>query len=128
LRERPILVDGSGNYLCCSPHNLLWAIRPSFEAAARDADGSIWHRYEAHRRRTVERRAVRALEDGLRADWSRSGVHYEVTEDGQVKRPEIDGVVRLDVAAFLIESKASTMRPAARRARCAPGLANARGW
>jgi hypothetical protein len=115
LRERPIIDDGDGNYLCCSPHNLLWAIRPSFEVAARDAGGSMWRRYEAHRRRTVEQRAVRALKDALRADWSRSGVHYEVTEDGQVKRPELDGVVRLDGAAFIIESKASAMRPSARR-------------
>jgi len=115
LRERPILADGDGNYLCCSPHNLLWAIRPAFEAAARDAGGSIWRRYEAHRRRTVEGRAVAALAGALRADWARSGVHYETTEDGQVKRPELDGVVRLDVAAFIIEAKASAMRPAARR-------------
>jgi hypothetical protein len=115
LRERPILADGEGNYLCCSPHNLLWAIRPSFEAAARHAGGSTWRRYEAHRRRTVEQRAVGALAAALRADWSRSGVHYETTEDGQEKRPELDGVVRLDVAAFIIESKASAMRPAARR-------------
>lgn len=115
LRERPIIDDGDGNYLCCSPHNLLWAIRPSFEAAARDAGGSMWGRYEAHRRRTVEQRAVRALKDALRADWSRSGVHYQVTEDGQVKRPELDGVVRLDGAAFITESKASAMRPSARR-------------
>ena len=115
LRELPILADAEGNYLCCSPHNLLWAIRPAFEAAARDAGGAIWRRYEGHRRRTLEQRAVGALAAALRADWSRSGVHYETTEDGQLKRPELDGVVRLDVAAFIIESKASAMRPAARR-------------
>jgi hypothetical protein len=115
LRERPILADGDGNFLCCSPHNLRWAIRPAFEAAARDAGGSVWRRYEAHRRRMVEQRAVGALAAALRADWSQSGVHYETTEDGQAKRPELDGVVRLDVAAFIIESKASAMRPAARR-------------
>jgi hypothetical protein len=115
LRERPILADGDGNYLCCSPHNLLWAIRPAFESAARDAGGAIWRRYEGHRRRTLERRAVAALDRALRADWSKNSAHYETAEGGQLKRPELDGIVRLDVAVFMIESKASAMRPAARR-------------
>lgn len=115
LRERPILDDGDGNYLCGSPHNLLWAIRSAFESAARDAGEGIWRRYEAHRRRTVERRAVAALENAVQADWSRSGAHYEADDDGTTKRFELDGIVRADAAAFVIESKASAMRPAARR-------------
>jgi hypothetical protein len=115
LRDRPVLADGQGNYLCSSPHNLLWAIRPAFESAARDAAGATWKRYESQRRRIVEERAVGALSNALCADWSVSGVHFETEEDGQTKRPEIDGLVRLDTALFIVESKASAMRPAARR-------------
>jgi len=114
LRHRPIISDGDGNHLCCSPHHLLWAIRPAFEAAAKDAGPETWDRYEAHRRQTVERRAVAALSQALRPDWAEVGVYYDI-DGGSPDRAELDGIVRADVAAFIVEAKASSMRPSARR-------------
>jgi hypothetical protein len=115
FRDRPLLDDGTGNYICISPPNLHWALRAGFENALKDAGDAPFARYERHRSSVAERRAVEALAGSLRADWAHSGLHYEITEDGQLKRPELDGLVRHDSALFIVEVKAAGMRPSARR-------------
>lgn len=115
FRDRPLLHDGAGNYICISPPNLHWALRGGFESALKNAGAAPFKRYERHRSSVAEGRAVDALAAALRADWAHSGLFYEITEDGQVKRPELDGLVRHDSALFIVEVKAAGMRPSARR-------------
>jgi hypothetical protein len=115
LRDRPILADGNGNHICVSPHNVLWGLRQQLEAALKE-NPKNFNAYERHRARLIEERAVGALANALQADWSYTGLYYEVSEDGQKKRIELDGIVRLDSVVYLVEVKASSMRPAARRA------------
>jgi hypothetical protein len=115
VRDRPIVHDGHGHYLCVSLPSLHWALRPRVERALKEHDEKGFRRYERHRSKTVERRAVAALTRALHPDWAHHGLSYETQEDGVTKRPELDGLIRGDSALLIIESKASSMRPAARR-------------
>jgi hypothetical protein len=124
LRDRPLVRDDSGNYLCFSQHNLHWGIRRRVESALKGAGVKTFARYERHRRRVVEERALAALTSALRPDWSESNLRYRVTEDGKDKWPEIDGLLRLDSILMVVEAKGSSMRPSARRG--AP--ASLRSW
>lgn len=62
-------------------------------------------RYKLHRSKVVERRAVAALAKALTPDWKHEGLSYEVEEDGIAKKPELDGLVRIDSALLIMESK-----------------------
>jgi hypothetical protein len=115
LRDNPILVDAGGKHICVSVHNVLWGLRPKLEDALK-RDQKSFRTYEKHRANVIEQRAVSALATALKADWSHSGLYYEITEDGETKRPELDGIIRLDDVLFIIEVKAGSMRPSARRA------------
>jgi hypothetical protein len=115
FRDRPLIKDADDRYLCVSPHNLHWGLRPRFEQNLKEAGQASFKRYERHRSRTIESRAVAALTNALRADWSHEGLEYQVSENGAVKRPELDGLVALDSALVIIEAKASSMRASARR-------------
>lgn len=115
IRHRPLIKDADGRYLCVSPHNLHWGLRPTLEQKLKQAGQGPFKRYDRHRSRTIEHRAVAALAKALRADWAHEGLEYEVFEDGEPKRPELDGLVRLDSALVIVEAKASSMRASARR-------------
>lgn len=115
IRNRPILRDSEGHFLCFSQHNLHWGIRPGLEEALKNAGDKVWSRYERHRRQVVEQRALSALTKALRADWSHGEIHYETVEDDQKRRPEVDGLACLDSIVVVVEAKGSSMRPSARR-------------
>jgi hypothetical protein len=115
IRERPIVADGAGSFLCVSLPSLLWALRPRIERTLNAHDSKAFARYERHRSKMVEHRAVSAVKKALKPDWAYEALSYEVEEDGVIKRPEVDGLVRADTALLIIESKASSMRPSARR-------------
>lgn len=115
VRNRPLVRDGAGHYLCVSLPSLLFALRGGIEGALKDHDLKAFARYERHRSRVVEQRAVAALVKALRPDWAHGGLFYEVEEDGIAKRPEVDGLVRADSALVIVESKAASMRPSAKR-------------
>lgn len=119
LRATPLLGDGEGRYVCISQHNLHWGIRPALEAAIKQVDQKTrrgaWKRYEHHRRRCVEQRAVDALTGSLSPDWSHATVEYETEVDGATVRVEVDGILRLDSALVIVEAKGASMRPSARR-------------
>lgn len=115
LRDNPILVDAASKHICASPHNVLWGLRPKLEEALK-RQAKSFKIYEKHRASVIERRAVGALATALRADWAHAGLYYNVTENGQTKRAELDGIVRLDDVVYIVEVKAASMRPSARRA------------
>ncbi len=113
VRARPLACDGQGRYLCVSAPSLIWALRPCIEKALKDHDERAFKRFERHRRAMVERRANVALTSALRPDWAHGEVRYD--GDGSDQHGEIDGLVRMDTAVLIIEAKASSMRPSARR-------------
>jgi hypothetical protein len=115
LREQPVLTDGDGHHFCVSPHNVFWGIRPHLEAALKQKPKNF-ERYERRRATLIEDRAVKALSTALHAEWWYTDLHYELTENGETKTVELDGIVRLDSVVFVVEVKASSMRPSARRA------------
>jgi len=115
VRERPFVHDGRGHYFCVSPASLLWTLRPTLERAIKELPGDAFKRWDRHRARVVEDRAVKALSTALGADWCHTGLYYETVEVGKRKRPELDGILRVDTCAVLVEAKASSMRPSARR-------------
>ena len=110
---RPIVADGHGRYLCVSAPSLIWALRPFVEKALKEHDAASFKRFEHHRRAMVERRATAALAKALRADWAHEEIHYDGARDDQ--HGEIDGLLRIDTALLIVEAKASSMRPSARR-------------
>jgi hypothetical protein len=113
VRARPIVADGHGRYLCVSAPSLIWALRPFVEKALKDHDAGSFTQYEQHRRAIVERRATAALAKALRVDWAHEEVHYDGARDDQ--HGEIDGLLRVDTALVVVEAKASSTRPSARR-------------
>ena len=115
VRHRPIVDDGCGHHLCVSVPSLHWALRPAIERALKERSEKSFMRYERHRAKVIERRAVAALKKALDPDWVHEGLYYDVEEDGIKKRVEVDGLLRTDSALFIVESKASSMRPSARR-------------
>jgi hypothetical protein len=115
IRDRPLIHDANGRYISVSIHNLLWSIRPRLELALKHAGTSVFRRYERQRARTIERRAVEAISRAVQPDWAHISLECEVEEEGEHKRPDLDGLVRADSALFVIEAKASSMRASARR-------------
>ncbi len=113
VRARPIVADGHGRNLCVSAPSLIWALRPFIESALKDHDASAFERFERHRRAMVERRATAALARAVQADWEYTEVHYNGS--GANENGEVDGLVRVDTALLIVEAKASSMRPSARR-------------
>ncbi|HMS72252.1 MAG TPA: hypothetical protein PKB03_04395 [Baekduia sp.] len=116
MREHPILHDGSGAYLPCSTETLFFGLRDHLTDALK-RDSRTFKRYDRHRARTLEERALRALTGALNADWSHGGVKYWTqTEDGAVEEGEADGVLRADCLLIFVETKAGALAPSARRA------------
>jgi hypothetical protein len=115
IRDRPLLHDAEGRYISVSIHNLLWSVRPRLELALKQAGTTVFRRYERHRARTIERRAIEAISHAVQPDWAHASLQYEVDDQGEQKRLELDGLVRADSALFIIEAKASSMRASARR-------------
>jgi hypothetical protein len=115
VRNRPLIRDDADRYLCVSLPSLLFALRGGIEGALKDHGPKAFARYESHRSKIVEQRAVAALAKALRPDCAHKGLFYEVKEDGVAKKPELDGLMRADSALLTVESKASSMRPSAKR-------------
>jgi hypothetical protein len=79
--------------------------------------GKTWTRFDRHRAKVLERRALDALEQALRPQWSYGSVKYWYTdEQGATAEGEADGVLRTDGLVVLVESKAGSLPESARRA------------
>lgn len=124
MRERPILHDGEGNYLPSGIDTVLYGIRDRLTSALKGTKN--WNRFDRHRAKLLETRAIAAIEEGLYADWSHSSVCYRYTdEDGKRVEGEADGVIRAGSVLVLVEAKAGSLAPSARRsapARLEKGL------
>jgi len=115
MREHPVVHDGEGLYLPCSSEVLFYGLRDKLTDALK-ADSKVFQRFDRHRARVLEQRALSALGSALKADWSYGGVKYWLeTPDGAKAEGEVDGVVRADSLVVLVETKAGTLAPSARR-------------
>jgi hypothetical protein len=116
MRANPILHDGQGLYLPCALDSLFYGLRDQLTDALK-ADGKTWERFQAHRARHLEGRALAALRDVLSADWAHGSVKYAWIDENRVEQQgEADGILRADSLVILIETKAGALAPSARRA------------
>ena len=98
---------------------LLWAIRPNLESKIKYT--SLWQRYERHRADTVETEALRLLTSILEGSRSFLNLKYKMPDsNGKLCQFELDGLILYDQVLILLEAKAGSFSPAARRG--APSL------
>jgi hypothetical protein len=116
VREKPILADGEGRFLCISVGDLLYGLRPRLTDALHEhandkGDSRIWERFNSVRRKYLESSTEVLLKQALRPDVSHTNVGFRL--DG--KDYEMDGLVLLDQVAIVVETKAGTLSAASRR-------------
>lgn len=114
MRSTPILDGGDARYLPAAYDTVLYGIRDVLTEALKLT--KVWPKFDRHRAKVLEQRAVEAIAARLKADWSHTGVEYRfVDEDGEEKKGEADGVIRAGTLAVLVEAKAGGLAPSARR-------------
>ncbi len=119
IRQRPIIDDGQGCYLCMSPGNLLFALRSRLEEALkveRPEFPSRWQRYNGIRKTYVETRAANLIATALKTNQIWRNAKYTI--DGGDEN-ELDALVVVGTVGFIVEAKAASLFSPARRG--APG-------
>jgi hypothetical protein len=114
LQQAPLIDLGNDTWFCPLTGHLWEAVRPSFEALIA-ADTRLWGRYERHRSQFVETRALELLAQVSPHSATHHGLTYEFDDGEGVRRYELDGLVVVDRVGIVLEAKAGTLRPAARR-------------
>lgn len=118
LRTNPFLHHES-RHLYPVPGTLAWAMQQRLEASIKSnsltSGEGIWKTYERQRADYLERESMRLLGVALRNADVHRGLTYQVTEDGELKTYELDGLVVYDLTLFLVEAKAGAFSPSARR-------------
>jgi len=99
-----------------------WSLRPAIEvllnpdnAGAVNHSQTLWARYDAIRADYVEKKAIEYLSNALHPGRSYRSLKYWVTEHGQRKEAELDGLLVIDSTLFLVEAKAGSVTQPARR-------------
>ena len=120
LYMAPLIRLGAGSYFAhLAITDLLWAIRPNLEH--RFKDSGHWQRYEKHRSNVVETEALRLLASILAGSRSFPNLKYRMPDiHGTLRQYELDGMILYDKVLVLVEARAGTVSPAARRG--APSL------
>lgn len=120
LHGRPI-VHADDSYLCPAAGGLLWALRPTLEAAmnpdnarAVHNDKRAWNRYSDARGKYLEEEVLRLLGGALRHAETHHQLKYRFPEN-PTDELELDGLVRFDRTLILLEGKAGVMKASARR-------------
>lgn len=119
LQTRPV-VHSDGRYLCPVPWMLVWGLRPAVEslmiresADGESRDASVWEHYQRARADFLESEALRLLSHPLRHAETYQKLRYRPPPDYQ--ETELDGMVMFDNVLLLLECKAGTFSPPARR-------------
>lgn len=116
MRSHPILHDGEGRYLPTAVDTVFYSIRDVLTNALK-SDPKSWKRFDRDRGRLLERRAVASLTTALGADWSHTGVKFRYTDEtGEEAEGEANGILRAGTVVVLVETKAGSLAPSARRA------------
>lgn len=111
IRSRPLVRVDEQRWLCSSPVNLLWALRPRLEAALKPT--AAWESYQSRRAATLERRAEQQLIMALTPDAVHANVRYDIDAVGTGF--EADRLLRLDDILFCVEVKAGDLSARAER-------------
>lgn len=122
LMRKPLVRRGD-QYLCPVPQSAYWAIRPEIEDLWNPQSKTsivkndvIWQKYQKIRADYVEKTALQYLNDALKFAASYQGVKYDLeNEKGEKVEAELDGLIILDTAIFLVEAKSGTLTEQARR-------------
>ena len=111
-------------FVCPAPRAVPWAVRPNVEAALNPASddalasatNETWDRCDRSRSGYVERRTMELLGTLLPGAVAETSLGYDAPDaTGTVGPTELDGLLRLDNALFLVEAKAGSLGPASRR-------------
>jgi hypothetical protein len=108
VRLRPI-IELRDKHFCPLPSNILWAIKPTFEAALKKS--SRWNSYQKHRSTVLVVEGLKALKKLMPLSQSYQSVTYAI---GPEERAELDGLVLFDRYAILVEAKAGELGAARR--------------
>jgi hypothetical protein len=122
LMRKPF-IKHDDRYLCPVPQSAYWAIRPEIEdlwnpqsSTSIVKDDVIWQKYQKIRANYVEKTALQYLSNALKFATSYHGLKYDLkNEKGEKVEAELDGLLILDTAIFLVEAKSGALTEQARR-------------
>jgi len=121
LQTRPIIYH-EGRYLCPIPGMILWGMRPALEdmlnpdsRESMNKNKQLWQKYQAMRGKYLVSETLGLLGQCLKHAEIHESVRYSYVEDGELKEADLDGLILLDTALFLVEGKAGRLTPSARR-------------
>lgn len=121
LQTRPI-IHHEGRYLCPVPGMILWGMRPALEdmmnpdsRESMNKNKQLWQKYQAMRGKYLVSESLELLGQCLKHAEIHESVRYSYVEDGELKEADLDGLILLDTALFLVEGKAGRLTPSARR-------------
>ena len=121
LMTKP-LIRYEDKYFCPVLQLVYCSLYPAIESllnpqspASINSDQTVWERYARTRAGYLEEKAIAYLGEALRYADAYRNLKYKVCEIGLEKEMELDGLLMLDSALFLVEAKAGTLSPPARR-------------
>jgi hypothetical protein len=122
LMRKPF-IKNQDQYFCPVIQSAFWSLRPAIEdfwnpqsQAKIVNDDTIWQKYLKSRANYLERSAIESLSHALRYSAPYHNLKYDVyTEEGAKVETELDGLLILDNALFLVEAKSGSLSWPARR-------------
>ena len=115
MGEKPI-ISQAGRFYVPDAGGFSRSLRPLTEALIRDKDPSFFdRRYLRARDRYLEDNVAEVFRKWFGPSKVGTNLVYTFTEEGEQRRCELDCLAVFGDAVFLIESKAGSFRPAARR-------------
>jgi hypothetical protein len=114
LLEAPLIALPDGTFFAHLVNHLWWAAKPRLERALRE-DAAARDRYTRARSRYLERRSIELIASTSRHGRAWQSLRFRFDAGEGERDYELDGLVLVDDVAFLIEAKAGSMSPAARR-------------
>lgn len=119
LLVRPLIEIDSSEYLVPVPTSFSWAIKALVEERLKqpspDGKPTIWSAYERARAKFTERQTVQLLAHAFPHAGAFHSLKYSWKPEGKIVQGELDGLVIADDTALIVEVKAGTMSPEARR-------------
>ena len=108
-------VHHEGRYLVTTPGWLNWGLKDYLEGQLKS--GNLWQRYSKLRGDFLEDESLKLLGAALPHAKVYRNLKYLVAEDGVTKEAELDGLILLDRALFLVEAKAGSLHSASTERR-----------